>query len=158
MSKPNGWLGARVYREMMDRMPICTVDILFFNAEKDRVLLGLRRRAPYRGRYFSLGGRLFKNETLRAAAVRQARTEAGVAVRAPRLVCGGVLNEINPGSIFRGVNYHAVNVYWGYRLGKSEKLNFQPDDQHSELAWLAVRSPRIHPLVREKIKNTLPKL
>lgn len=156
--KEKGWIGHRLYRLMMKHMPICTVDILFFNHGKDQVLLGRRARAPYRGKYFSLGGRMFKNETPRAAAVRQARREAGVAIRPGRLVMGGVLNELNPGSIFKGIKYHAVNIYWGYRMKQGERKIFTPDDQHSELRWISVRARGIHPLVREKIRNLLKKI
>ena len=66
------------YQELMDTSPVCCVDMLFFNGDKTKTLLFKRENEPMKGSYFSIGGRLLKNEKMEDCAVRQAFREAGL--------------------------------------------------------------------------------
>lgn len=134
--------------------PICTVDVLFFNSDKTKTLLFKRTNEPLLGEYFSVGGRLHKNERLEDCAVRKAVEEIGVTIDREKLVYGGTLEELNPNSIFEGVSYHAVDFFYGYVLN-DEELNL--DKQHSDKEWFSVSDESLHPFIKTKTARLLKK-
>ena len=136
----------------MDITPVCTVDVIFFNEDKTKTLLFKRTNAPLRGIYFSIGGRLLKNEKLEDGAVRQALREAGVHIKKTELVLGGTQEEFHPTSVFDGVSYHAIDVFYGYVL-RDEEITL--DAQHSDHKWFAVSDETLHPFIKTKIKSLL---
>ncbi len=140
------------YRELLDTTPVCTVDVLFFNHDKTKTLLFKRTNKPVKGVYFSIGGRLLKGEKIVDGAVRQAMRETGVRVKKSALVFGGVQEEIHKTSIFKGVSYHAVDIFYGYILDKQE---IKLDNQHSDFRWFSVSDKTLHPLIKSKIKSIL---
>jgi colanic acid biosynthesis protein WcaH len=143
------------YRTAMEDMPIVTIDVLFLNPEKTKILLGRRINEPYAGKFYSFGGRLFKNEALLDAARRIAKEEVGIALAPDDLTFHGIVNEINPSSIFEGVNYHTVDVYFVCTI-TDEAVT--PDSQHSEMQWFSVDDPDLHPNVKARIKGGLQSL
>lgn len=136
----------------MDISPICTVDVLFFNDNKTKTLLFKRENEPIKGQYFSIGGRLLKNEKIEDGAVRQAFREAGIIVDRNKLTLGGTQDEINPNSSFEGINYHAVNTFYGYVLNDEE---IKLDNQHSEYHWFPVSDDSFHPFIKTKVASLL---
>lgn len=140
------------YREILDITPVCTVDVLFFNSDKTKTLLFKRENEPMKGTYFSIGGRLLKNESFADCAVRQTLKEIGVAIKKDGLIFGGVQEELHPNSVFEGVSYHAVDIFYGYVF---DNTDITLDSQHSDYQWFPVSDETIHPLIRSKIKTLL---
>lgn len=140
------------YRETMEIAPVCTVDVLFFNTDKTKTLLFKRENEPLKGTYFSIGGRLIKNETLEKCAVRQALREVNVEIRKEELLFGGVQEEMHPNSVFEGVSYHAIDVFYGYIL-TNEKIEL--DSQHSDYRWFSVSDEGLHPFIKTKVASLL---
>lgn len=136
----------------METMPICTVDVLFFNGDKTKTLLFKRNNEPMKGAYFSIGGRLTKGELLEECAVRQASREAGIAIRKDGLVFGGMQEEMCPNSIFQGISYHAIDIFYGYILTNEE---IKLDVQHSDYQWFSISDERLHPFIKTKVESLL---
>lgn len=157
MSEGNvgGILSIERYRAAMEELPIVTIDVVFLNPEKTKILLGKRTNEPYAGQFYSFGGRFYKNESFLEAAGRIAKQELGLLIPPERLLFAGVLNEINDSSIFEGVNYHAVDVYFVCII---EDEAVQLDSQHSEVQWFPVDEPNLHPNVRARISGALAAL
>lgn len=147
-----GRLPSERYRTAMEDVPLVTVDVVFLNPDKTSVLLGKRNNPPYEGIFYSFGGRLYKNEDLVEAARRIAKEELGIAFSAEDLTYAGTLNEINDSSIFEGVNYHAVDVYFVCCID-NESITL--DTQHSQVKWFPVDDATIHPNVRARIESAL---
>ena len=147
-----GMMPRERYRAAMEDMPIVTVDVLFFNPDKTKILLGKRTNQPYAGQFYSFGGRLFKNEDLLDAAFRIAKQEVGISLLPQALTFAGVLNEINDSSIFEGVNYHTVDVYFACTINDEA---VQPDSQHSEIQWFPIDDVSLHPNVKARIEGAL---
>lgn len=145
-----GRLPAERYRQAMEDCPIVTVDILFLDAEKQHILLGLRENEPYKGEYYSFGSRMYKNENFMQAAVRIAKEEIGVALEPSALTYVGAINEINDRSIFEGINYHAVDIYFYCVI---DNASIVLDRQHSETKWFDLEDESIHPNVRTRIEG-----
>lgn len=152
-NKIGGELPLEQYRLAMEGLPFVTVDILFFNRLKTKTLLGKRANEPYAGVLYAFGGRLYKNEEFTDAAVRIAKKETGISLSPDDITFVGVLNEINETSRFEGINYHAVDLYFGCIV--DEKQLVVPDDQHSELEWVSVDDPTLHPNVQTRIVGAL---
>ena len=140
----------REYRRLLKETPVCCVDVLFFSPPKTKTLLFKRANKPLRGVYFSMGGRLRKNEKLIDGAVRQARQETGLRIRKNSLIFGGVQEEIHRDSIFKGVSYHAVDVFYGYILKENERVRL--DGQHEGKRWFSLTDPHLHPFIKSKIR------
>jgi colanic acid biosynthesis protein WcaH len=144
------WISDSLYREIVDVMPVCTVDIALFNHDASRALVFRRAAEPLKGEWFTIGGRLRKNETVRACALRQAESEAGLKLDPARLFFGGVFDEIHDSSRFGGtVTYHCVDVCWGYLL--EENANIRLDPQHSHCEWRPVADPGFVPMLATKL-------
>jgi colanic acid biosynthesis protein WcaH len=140
------------YRALMEDAPICTVDVIFLNPDKTKILLGKRVNEPFAGVFYSFGGRLYKNEEFLHAACRIAKQEVGISIAPAELTFGGVLNEINDSSIFEGVNYHDVDIYFVCAI---EEQPVVLDAQHSEAQWFDVNDPTLDPTVRARIQGAL---
>ena len=144
------------YKVLMEFSPICTIDMIFFNPERTRVLLGKRVNSPYQGLFYTFGGRLRKNEKFEEAAVRIAKKEMGITVTQNDVKFGGLDNEISDNSVVQGINYHAVALYFGGII--PEDTSVELDTQHSEYTWTDVNDTTIHPSIRTRIRNTLKML
>ncbi len=140
------------YRSAMEKLPLVTVDIIFFNPEKTKTLLGRRINEPYAGMFYSFGGRLYKNEEFVDAACRIAKKETGISLSPSELTFAGILNEISDNSRFDGINYHAVDVYFGCIVSERD---VSLDDQHSEAKWFDVNDPTLHPNIKRRIDGAL---
>ncbi len=151
----DGLVPAIEYENFMDKFPLCTVDVLIFD-EKRRVLLFRRTNEPYKGDYFTPGGRLFKNETLVDCALRQLKNEVGITVDKDSLDFVGVVNEVNPDSIFPDVNYHSVNIVFSLLI-ESSIVSIKLDSQHSDFKWFDTSAPNINSLVVKKIEMAIEK-
>jgi colanic acid biosynthesis protein WcaH len=144
------WIADSLYRTIMDTVPICTVDVALFNQDAGKVLVFRRTREPLKGEWFTLGGRLRKNEGLKACALRQAETEAGLKLDSARLFFGGVFNEIHDSSCFGGgVTYHCVDTCWGYML--DDEVPVRLDGQHNQYEWRPVADPEFVPMLATKL-------
>lgn len=142
-----------IYKVLMEFSPICTVDMIFFNPEGTRVLLGKRVNAPYQGLFYTFGGRLRKNEMFEEAAVRIAKKEMGVAITPSDVTFGGLDNEISDNSIVPDTNYHAVALYFGGTIPEDTPVEL--DAQHSEYRWVGVDDTSIHPSIQPRILKAL---
>ncbi|MFZ2303231.1 MAG: NUDIX domain-containing protein [Minisyncoccia bacterium] len=142
------------YREILDTTPVCCVDVLFFNTDKTKTLLFKRNNEPLKDSYFSAGGRLLKNEKFEDCAVRQAFREVGVNIKKENLMFGGVLEELHSTSVFEGVSYHAVVIYYGCILNDED---IKLDNQHSDFKWFSVSDDSINQFIKPKITNLLKK-
>ena len=146
------YLSPEKYKEILDIAPVCTVDVLFFNKDRTKTLLFKRQNDPLKGVYFSIGGRLQKNEMFLNCALRQNLLEAGIDIKINEIFFGGVQEEIHPNSIFEGVSYHAVDIFYGYVL-EDEKIEL--DKQHSDYRWFSVNDDTLHPFIKTKISSLL---
>jgi|SRR3989344_4743005 len=152
MKTPPDELPLEHYRQLMEDSPLPTVDIIFFDQQRSKTLLGRRTNEPYAGQWYSFGGRLYKNEEFADAAVRIAKQEVGLSLTKADVKQAGVINEINPSSIFEGINYHAVNIYFACVI---DERPLSLDAQHSEAKWIDAHDTTFHPYVRAKIEGAL---
>lgn len=146
-----------IFRCIVENTPLVSVDLIL--TREGRVLLGRRRNRPAKGYWFTLGGRVFKNERIRDAIDRIMLDETGGQLEGePAFI--GVFEHLYDDGIYDGVSTHYVNL--AYRIGV-ESLSGLPADQHDDYRWFTVEelleSAEVHPYVKDyftKEKGTIP--
>ena len=155
IKKTHPFIDTGIYKLLLDRSPVCTVDVILFNKDKTKTLLFKRTNPPIKNKYFSLGGRMHKTEDFVECAVRQVKKEIGLIIHPKKLVTGGFANEIHDKSIFKGVTYHCVDIYYGYILNDREINSIKLDSQHNDYKWFGVNDKKLHPYMKLKIDTLL---
>ena len=147
----------KLYKDIMDNVPICTVDIMFINTKRDKIILFRRMNEPLKGVYFTIGGRLLKEEEYIDCAIRQAKRELGMSVNADDLIYAGLTRDIHENSAFKSVSYDAVAILFVCEI---EENNFHTafDNQHDDKKWFPINSKSFHPFIQKRVNMTLSAL
>ena len=143
------FLPKEVHKICLANVPIVSVDVVILNHLRNKVLLFKRNNNPLKGVYYTLGGRVFKNESIIDTATRKLNEEAGLIVQKKELFFGGVMEEFFENSIYKNIDTHNVNIFLGYIA--YEKFCIRLDEQHTKYEWFNITSNSLHPQVRYKI-------
>ena len=152
-----GYLEGEVFKTVIENTPLVSVDLIVMH--EGRVLLGRRVNRPAKGYWFTLGGRVLKNERIKDAIVRIAHMELGTELTSsPRFI--GVFEHLYDDSIFDAVSTHYVNLAYEVELSDLKEL---PTAQHSDYQWfdldVLMQSEEVHPYVKDYFtpeKGTVP--
>ena len=101
------------------------------------------------GIFYTLGGRVLKNESIVDTAIRKLKEEAGITTLKRKLFLGGIMEEFFEDSIYQGVGTHNVNIFFGYI--SPPNVTIQMDSQHSQVQWFDIKSQDFHHHVRYKV-------
>ena len=139
------------FKIIIDSAPLISIDILL--KKGDKVLLGKRVNRPAQGYFFSIGGRVNKNETIDNAIVRVALNELNIDLKSmPKFI--GVFEHFYDDSIYKDVSTHYVNLAYEYEV--EEVLNL-PIEQHNEYQWFTVsellKSKQVHKYVKDYFRG-----
>ena len=151
------YLKGEVFKTIINNTPLISVDLIVKN--RDKVLLGKRVNKPAQGYWFTLGGRVLKNESIERAIERIKKDELGIIVDCnPKFL--GVFEHLYEDSIFEGVSTHYLNL--GYELEVSS-LEDLPTEQHDDYRWFGLeelmQSSEVHHYVKDYFteqKGTVP--
>ena len=141
-----------IFHTIVNHTPLISID--FIVKDKDeRILLGKRRNKPAQGFYFTLGGRIYKNETISNALKRIAVMELGIELKEePKFI--GVFEHFYQDSIFDETSTHYIN--FGYEV-KFSSLQNPPKEQHMEYQWFQLdellQSNTVHTYVKDYFKG-----
>ena len=140
-----------VFKTVIDSTPLISIDILI--KKDNKILLGKRVNKPAKGYFFTTGGRVKKNETIKGAIVRIAKNELNIEIKStPKFI--GVFEHFYDDSIYENVSTHYVNLAYEYEVGGT--LN-PPTEQHNEYKWFALdellESKQVHKYVKDFFRN-----
>ena len=140
-----------VFKTVIDSTPIISIDILI--KKDNKILLGKRVNKPAKGYFFSTGGRVKKNETIKGAMVRIAKNELNIEIKStPKFI--GVFEHFYDDSIYDNVSTHYVNLAYEYEV--VGPLN-PPTEQHNEYKWYAIdellENEQVHRYVKNYFRN-----
>ena len=144
-------LDDQTFETVINSTPLISIDLL---VKKDnKILLGKRINKPAQGYLFSIGGRVYKNETIDNAMMRIAKNELNIELKlTPRFI--GVFEHFYDDSIYQDVSTHYVNL--AYEIEIEETLHL-PIEQHNEYQWLTIdellKSKQVHKYVKDYFKN-----
>lgn len=114
------------YVEILKVLPILCVDVIVCNRRSEYLLLK-RANEPMKNRWWVLGGRVHKGETLEKAAIRKVKQEIGIRTRK--------MKPIGYYQLIKGANpfgfpfeYHSISVVFmtvidGHKKIKLDKQN-----------------------------------
>ena len=144
-------LDDQTFETVISSTPLISIDLL---VKKDnKILLGKRINKPAQGCLFSIGGRVYKNETIDSAMMRIAKDELNFSLKlTPRFI--GVFEHFYDDSIYQDVSTHYINL--AYEIEIEETLNL-PNEQHNEYQWLTINelleSKQVHKYVKDYFKD-----
>ena len=143
----SGYIDSETFKDVVDNTPLVSVDLIV--KKESKILLGKRVNRPAKDYWFTLGGRVLKNETINKALVRIAKVELGIELTStPKFI--GVFEHLYDDSIFDLVSTHYVNL--GYEVEVSA-LDALPKDQHNEYRWFTLTelmtSDEVHAYVKD---------
>ena len=144
-------LDNQTFKTVINSTPLISIDLL---VKKDnKILLGQRINKPAQGYLFSIGGRVYKNETINSAMMRIAKTELNIELKLiPKFI--GVFEHFYDDSIYQNVSTHYVNL--AYEIEIEEALNL-PTEQHNEYLWLTIdellKNKQVHKYVKNYFKG-----
>ena len=144
-------LDDQTFKTVIISTPLISIDLL---VKKDnKILLGKRINKPAQGYLFSIGGRIYKNETINSAMMRIASNELNISLKlTPSFI--GVFEHFYDDSIYQDVSTHYINL--AYEIEIEETLNL-PNEQHNEYQWLTIdellESKQVHKYVKDYFKD-----
>ena len=135
-----GRLKKEIFRCIVEHTPLVSIDFLI--KKEDKYLLGKRVNPPAKDYYFTIGGRIFKNETIEKAKKRILQEELNISTHYSLLTTYflGVFEHFYEDSIFRdNISTHYINLAYLIDLDKVSKIDLTniPFEQHSEYIWLS---------------------
>jgi len=148
MSENINFIELNEYKNMLDKLPIPCIDIVILN-DKNEILLLKRDNEPAKGEWWVPGGRIYKNETFRDAALRKAKEEIGVDAEFVKMLGFGETKfDVGP---FENINTHTINVY---ALLKADITKIILDDLHSEYKFSSEIEEDFHPYMKKIFDDT----
>jgi len=140
-------LAESTFKTIVSCTPLVSVDLIV--KKEDKILLGKRVNRPAQGYFFTIGGRIYKDERLYDGISRVAREELNFTLeREPRFI--GVFEHFYDDSIFEDVRTHYVNL--GYEI-EVQNLGNLPKEQHTEYKWFTLdellSDEKVHPYVKD---------
>jgi colanic acid biosynthesis protein WcaH len=144
-------LDRHIFKTIVDSAPLVSIDILV--RKNKQVLLGKRVNKPAQGCFFSIGGRVKKNETIKQALDRIAKDELGIKLKStPKFI--DIFEHFYDDSIFENVSTHYVNLAYEYKV---DEIGGLPNEQHNEYKWFDVdellQSDQVHKYVKDYFKR-----
>lgn len=127
------FLEEKTFSTVLESTPLVSIDLVIKN-KNDEFLLGERLNRPAKGFWFVPGGRILKNETLKAAFERLTLAEIGkcYSKEGARLI--GPYDHIYTDSVLgEHISTHYVAIAYEIEV---EKLETLPTIQHSSYLWM----------------------
>jgi len=144
-------LNNQTFKTVINSTPLISIDLL---VKKDnKILLGKRINKPAQNYLFSIGGRVYKNETNNGVMMRIAKNELNIELKStPRFL--GVFEHFYDDSIYQNVSTHYVNLAYEIEIEDTPNL---PTEQHNEYQWLTInellKSKQVHKYVKDYFKD-----
>ena len=145
-------LSPETFKTVINSTPLISIDLL---VKKDnKILLGKRINKPAQGYLFSIGGRVYKNESIQQATARIAKDELNIELKlTPKFI--GVFEHFYDDGIYKGVSTHYINLAYEVDIN-NEMLNL-PTKQHNEYQWLSIdellKSKQVHKYVKDYFRK-----
>ena len=139
-----------IFKCIVKNTPLISIDFLI---EKDnKYLLGKRINKPAKDYYFSIGGRIYKNETIENAKKRILKEELNID-KFKEIKFIGVFEHLYNNSIFDKISTHYINL--GFII-KADIKEF-PKIQHNSYIWLSkeeiLKSNLVHKYLKDYFKG-----
>ena len=143
-------LEVQTFKTVIENTPLVSIDLcLVCNGQ---IFLSKRRNDPLKGRWFTPGGRIHKNETWQNALLRILEVELGLTgIELEDFTLMGIWDHFYSNSALdQNISTHYVNLPHFAEIKSKPRVVL--DDQHDEFKWFDVsviaNDEKIHPYVR----------
>ena len=144
-------LDDQIFKTVVDSTPLISIDILIKKSNK--ILLGRRINKPAQSYFFSIGGRINKNEAIDNAIVRIAKNELNIELKS-KLEFIDVFEHFYDDGIYENISTHYVNLAYEYEV---EEIPNLPTEQHSEYRWFSIdellESKQVHKYTKDYFRD-----
>jgi colanic acid biosynthesis protein WcaH len=137
------------FKTVVKNTPLLSIDFIIKNKIDNKILLGQRTNKPALGYYFTLGGRVLKDEIIENAQKRIFKNELGIElIETPRFI--GVFEHFyNDSFVDDNISTHYVNLAYEIQVSYIQDL---PKAQHNSYIWLSlnelINSNEVHKYVK----------
>lgn len=143
-------LDDKTFKLIIEKTPLVSLDLcLIYNTQ---ILLGKRTNEPLKGRWFTPGERIYKNEAWKDALLRIAKEELGLnQITIENFTLMGMWDHFYSNSFLdQNTSTHYVNLPHYAEFKSKPKIIL--DDQHGELKWLDLskvyNNKKFHPYMQ----------
>ena len=143
-------LELQTFKTVVENTPLVSIDLcLVCNGQ---IFLSKRRNDPLKGRWFTPGGRIHKNETWQDALLRILEVELGLTgIDLEDFTLMGIWDHFYSNSALdQNISTHYVNLPHFAEIKSKPRVVL--DDQHDEFKWFDVsviaNDEKFHPYVR----------
>lgn len=141
------------YKVMLENLAIPCVDV-FVENDSGEVLMIKRSNEPAKGQWWFPGGRIFKRETIKDAAIRKIREEVGLELRSVVIV-GAYETIFDEGPFGIETGTHSVNVLVKGSVKSFDNLETNVD--HSGAKFFKDVDENWHSYIKEGIADARKK-
>jgi len=143
----------KIFKCIVENTPLISIDFLI--KKENKYLLGKRINEPAMGFYFTIGGRIFKNETIKEAQKRILKEELNLDID-KEFQFLGVFEHFYKTSIFSdSISTHYINL--AFLLNLPFEIRELPKEQHSEYKYFTkdeiLDSDEVHKYVKNYFKG-----
>jgi colanic acid biosynthesis protein WcaH len=142
-------LDLNTFNTIVNSTPLVSIDLIIKNSNNE-ILIGKRINKPAKDYYFTIGGRVFKNETMMDASMRILKEELGLKINCS-LNFIGIFEHFYEDSIFPNVSTHYINVAYQLNLD-STNLDALAKTQHSSYRWISVSDLMLKEDIHSNVK------
>ena len=147
-------LGKRIpenlYRKIHKVLPLICTDVVVVGGQRKKFFLLVKRKnKPEKGKWWFPGGRIYKNELLKDAAVRKVREETGL--KALKIKQLGIYEYFSQVGYFKGTNSHMLAVVHLAHVNIHNKVII--DWQSSGSKWESKINPKWHPYIKTFLRK-----
>lgn len=140
----DGYLTASEYETVVKSVPIFCVDLVII--KNNKVLLIKRNNKPMKGKYFTPGGRILKNETIEEAIKRKGKEELGIDLEKKSQLA--TYEFFFKDSQVKNIAIHGVGGFY-HCISKDEKYKINLDRFATEYKWEHISSENLHQSLKE---------
>jgi len=143
----------KIFKCIVENTPLVSIDFLI--KKENKYLLGKRVNEPAKGYFFTIGGRIFKNETIKEAKKRILKEELNLDIDIEFQFLG-VFEHFYKTSIFGDkISTHYINL--AFLLNLPFEIRELPKDQHSEYKYFTKKEiltlNEVHNYIKDYFKG-----
>ncbi|MDD5053062.1 MAG: GDP-mannose mannosyl hydrolase [Sulfuricurvum sp.] len=143
-----------IFKTVVDNTPLIAIDFIIENDE-GKYLLGKRVNAPACGYWFTLGGRILKNEKITDAIIRLSQKEFNQEINQKMLTFHGIYEHFYEDS-FSDESVSTHYVVLAYRIKIMDSLNL-PIFEHHEYNYFSkeelLENSYVHTYVKDYFRG-----
>ena len=137
-----------LYKKIHASVPVLCVDVVVVNSE-GHFLLVKRANEPEKGKWWFLGGRVFRGERVKEAALRKVKEETGLSGTIKKEL--GHYEYLSKKGYFKSIGAHMFAIVFLVKIDSRKTVHL--DGQSSEFKWFSGVEPTFNSYIKDFLKR-----